>query len=73
MKNLSTSITCIEISRDGFNARVQFTFKMIIESLFLTSSDKLFHSLIEYGIKNEILSSSRVCSMNILCIAQLVP
>ena len=40
-----------------FNLRL----KMIIESLFLTSSDKLFHSLIEEGKKRiEILSSSRV-------------
>ena len=49
-------------------------FKMIILSLFLTSSDKLFHSLIEDGKKNfEILISSIVYSLNILCIAQIVP
>ena len=27
MKYLSTPITCIEMPRDGFNVRVEFTFK----------------------------------------------
>ena len=48
VKYLSTPITCIEIHRDYFNLRLE----MKIESLLLTSSGKLFHSLIEDG-KNE--------------------
>ena len=74
MKYLDTPITCIAVSRDGFIFRVQFTFKMMIESLFLTSSDKSIHSLIEDCKKKiEILSSSRIYSLNFLCITQIIP
>ena len=52
MKYLSMSITSIGISRDDINVRVQCTFKTKTESLFLTSSGKLFHSLIEDDKKN---------------------
>ena len=79
MKYLSTPIAYIEISRDGITARVQFTLKnedrIVVFSLVLTSSDKLFHFLIEDGKdKIEIFSSSRVCRINtcILCITQIL-
>ena len=49
-----------------FNLRL----KMITESLFLTSSDELFHYLMEDVKKKELKYCSRVYSLNIMCIAQ---
>ena len=74
MKYLSTSITCIEISGDGFNVRVKFAFK---------NDNRIAVSLIKRQVipfcnrrrqkEIEILRSSRVFSLDVLCIMQIVP